>query len=214
MRVGVLGAGAVGRTLATACVTHGHEVMLGARTPDAANVTEWQQATSGQIGSLAQAAGLGDIVFNALKGEVSLDVVSGLAAELAGKILVDVANPLDFSNGFPPSFTVSNTDSLGEQIQRALPDTSVVKALNTVNTSVMATPQVLAEPTDLFVCGNDAGAKEVITDLLVEFGWERGRIRDLGDITACRGTESYLALWVRTMSMLGSATFNVRVVTE
>jgi predicted dinucleotide-binding enzyme len=215
MRIGILGSGGVARTIGTGFVRLGHEVMLGTRTADNPNATQWRDETGGLIGSLDDAVTFGAVIINALNGAASLDAVTALdAAAFADKILIDVANPLDFSNGFPPSFTVSNTDSLAEQLQRALPQVHVVKALNTVNTSVMVDPGALRESTDLFICGNDAGAKEIVTGLLVELGWEPERVRDLGDISAARGTEAYLALWVRLMSTLGTPTFNVRIVAE
>ena len=214
MRIGILGSGGVGRTLASGFALLGHEVMLGARTPDNVNAAEWQVETSGLIGSFAETAEFGEVVFNALKGDVALGALVYLKSALVDKVLVDLANPLDFSNGFPPSFTVSNTDSLGEQIQRELPDTYVVKALNTLNTPVAVAPGSLVEATDLFICGNSASAKETVVALLVELGWTPERIRDLGDITSARGTEAYLAIWVRLMPLLGTAKFNVRLVTE
>jgi predicted dinucleotide-binding enzyme len=189
--------------------------MLGTRTTDNPNATEWRDLTGGLIGSLDEAADFGVVVINALNGSASLEAITGISAEaLTGKVMIDVANPLDFSNGFPPSFTVSNTDSLAEQLQRALPHVRVVKALNTVNTSVMVDPGSLGEATDLFICGDDAAAKETVSVLLVELGWQADRVRDLGELSAARGTEAYLALWVRLMSALGTPKFNVRVVAE
>ena len=152
------------------------------------------------------------MVFNATAGGASLDALRMAgAANLAGKVLVDVANPLDFSKGMPPSLTVCNTDSLGERIQAAFPDARVVKTLNTVNTTVMVDPQgVAGGDHHLFVCGNDANAKASVTTLLRdEFGWTH--IIDLGDITAARGTEMYLAIWIRLMGTLGTPRFNIRV---
>ena len=215
MRIGILGSGGVARTLGTGFVRLGHDVMLGSRTADNPNATLWRDETGGMIGSLAEAAAFGAVIVNALNGAASLEAITGLdPTSLAGKVLIDVANPLDFSNGFPPSFTVSNTDSLAEQLQRTLPEVHVVKALNTVNTSVMVDPGALHEATDLFICGNDADAKQTVTGLLVELGWSAERVRDLGDLSAARGTEAYLALWVRLMSALGTPTFNVRLVAE
>ena len=132
---------------------------------------------------------------------------------LAGKVLVDVANPLDFSGGFPPRLSVSGDDSLGEQIQRAFPNVRVVKALNTVTASVMVDPGALAQQTDLFVAGDDSEAKRDVVALLGELGWSPERVRDLGGIAAARVTEGYLMLWLALMDALGSAAFNVRVVT-
>ncbi len=215
MRIGILGSGGVARTLGTAFAALGHQVMLGTRNTENPDAVQWRAATGGSLGTAQEAASFGEVVINALNGNVSVAVCSQLdPASVEGKTFIDLANPLDFSDGFPPSFTVTNTDSLGEQVQRTLPDAHVVKALNTLNTPVAVDPGALSEPTDLFICGNDAQAKVQVTALLVELGWAPERVRDLGDITNARGTEAYLALWVRTMTMLGSATFNVRLVAE
>ena len=145
-------------------------------------------------------------------GAGSLDALKSAGAQnLLGKVLVDVANPLDFSKGMPPTLFVSNEDSLAERIQAALPDTNVVKALNTINANVMVNPGRVPGETDVFVCGNDAGAKaQVIRILKQDFGWTT--VIDLGDLTAARGTESYLHLWLRLMGSLKTADFNVKVV--
>lgn len=129
-------------------------------------------------------------------------------------MLIDVANPLDFSRGMPPSLTVCNTDSLGEQIQRAHPAARVVKTLNTVNADVMVNPAVVSGDHTIFVCGDDAGAKETATAVLVDFGWPRHAILDLGGISACRGTEMYLPLWVAMRQATGTGHLNIRVITE
>ncbi len=131
---------------------------------------------------------------------------------LDGKVLIDVSVPLDFSQGFPPRLSVVNDDSLGEQIQRALPETRVVKALNTLNADLMLNPQLLEAPSDLFLAGDDAEAKDVVRGLLVEAGWEGGNIHDLGGIEASRGTEMWLPLWLRLMGAVGGPRFNVHVV--
>lgn len=133
-------------------------------------------------------------------------------ANLAGKVLLDISNPLDFSRGMPPSLTVANTDSLGEQIQRALPKTRVVKSLNTVNAFLMVDPGLLAggEHT-MFVSGNDAGAKAEVTRLLKDgFGWKD--VVDLGDLTNARATEMYVVLWARLYGALQNPMFNVKLV--
>ncbi len=217
MRIGVLGTGMVGQTLGTKLVVVGHDVVMGSR--DAANLkaTGWATSTDGRgrAGTFAEAAEHGEIVVNATSGQGSLAALELAGADnLAGKVLVDVANPLDFSHGMPPSLTVANTDSLGEQIQRGFPDARVVKTLNTVTASVMVSPGDLASLTSLFVAGNDTDAKEMTIRLLESFGWPVDRIVDLGDITAARGTESYLLLWVRIMQALGTAAFNVSLVGE
>jgi predicted dinucleotide-binding enzyme len=131
---------------------------------------------------------------------------------LAGKVLIDIANPLDFSQGRPPFLFVSNTDSLGEQIQRRFPQTQVVKALNTRNCEVMVDPSRVPGEHDVFLCGEDAEAKRQVTELLEGFGWSAERIRDLGGITSARGTEMYVALWLRLWGALGTGYFNIGIV--
>ncbi len=164
-------------------------------------------------GSFADAAGFGEVVVNATAGTASLEALEAAGAKnLAGKVLIDVANPLDFGQGMPPTLSVCNDDSLAERIQREFPDARVVKALNTVNASVMVRPGSLGELTNLFLCGNDDDAKRQVTGLLQSFGWAEGRVLDLGDITAARGPEMYLPLWLRLYGALGTAEFNIRVV--
>jgi len=136
------------------------------------------------------------------------------AEALDGKVLIDVANPLDFSHGMPPTLTVCNTDSLGEQIQRRFPAARVVKTLNTVSTDVMVDPGRVPGGHTMFVCGDDPAAKETATGLLVELGWTRDDVMDLGDITACRGTEMYLPLWLCLRARAGSTLLNIRVVSR
>src|ERR687885_2784507 len=155
MRIGVLGTGMVGQTIATKLVELGHEVTMGARQAGNEKGVEWAAGAgeSAREGSFADAAAHGELVFNCTAGTASLEALRAAGEEeLRGKVLVDVANPLDFSKGMPPTLTVCNDDSLGEQIQRAFPDARVVKALNTVNAFVMVAP---VEGTTLFVCGDD-----------------------------------------------------------
>jgi hypothetical protein len=161
---------------------------------------------------MAQAGAYGEMIVNATRGGVSLEAVK-LAGEesLAGKILLDISNPLDFSKGMPPSLFVGNTDSLGEQIQKALPQTKVVKALNTMNAYLMVGPRQVADADHtVFMCGNDAGAKETVGKLLQSFGWRD--ILDLGDITNARGTEGLVPLWARVFMMLQTPMFQFKVV--
>jgi hypothetical protein len=131
---------------------------------------------------------------------------------LAGKVLIDIANPLDFSQGRPPFLFVSNTDSLGEQIQRRFPQTRVVKALNTMNCQVMVDPSRVPGEHDVFLCGEDAESKRQVAELLESFGWPGSRIRDLGGISSARGTEMYVALWLRLWGAVGTGDFNIAVV--
>jgi hypothetical protein len=211
--IAILGTGMVGEAIATKLVSLGHKVMMGSRTANNEKATAWV-AGSGPLasnGTFAAAAAFGEIIFNCTSGKVSLEALQLAGREnLQGKILVDVANPLDFSKGMPPSLTICNTDSLGEVIQRQFTDVKVVKTLNTVNCQVMVNPGLLNDPGNLFICGNDGDAKSEVESLLRSFGWER--IIDLGDMSAARGTEQLLPVWVRLMGTLGTAVFNFSIV--
>jgi len=209
MKIGVLGTGSAGQTLAGKFVEMGHEVMMGARSSDNEKVIAFAQRTGGAAGTFAEAAAFGELVFNCTRGESSLSILSQLTAELSGKTLIDIANPLDFSQGYPPHLSVSNTDSLAEQIQRALPATFVVKSLNTVNASVMIEPARVPGRHTVFVSGNDKRAKGRVSDLLRALGWQS--IIDLGDITTARAAEQILPLWVRLYGVLGTEEFNIAV---
>ena len=201
MKIGVLGTGNVGRTIAAKLFELGHDVLVGSRTAKEDAVT------------FADAAVHGELVFNCTAGDKSLEALRMAEADnLADKILVDVANPLDFSRGMPPILAVCNADSLGEEIQRLFPRSKVVKALNTVNCRVMVEPSLLPGDHDVFVCGNDEGAKSEVRELIRTFGWPAEHIIDLGDITGARGMEMYLPLWLRLMAREESANFNIRVV--
>src|SRR5215210_4228953 len=215
MRIGVLGTGMVGQTLAGKLVELGHEVRMGSREAGNEKAVAWasEAGEGASEGSFADAAEFGELVINATAGGASLKALEAAGGEnLSGKVLVDVANPLDFSGGMPPSLTVCNTDSLAEQIQRAFPEARVVKALNTVNASVMVEPDALGGSTNLFVCGNDDGAKAQVIEILETFGWLSGDILDLGDVSAARGPEMYLPLWVLMMGATGTPRFNVSIV--
>jgi len=214
MNIGVLGTGSVGRTIATRLFELGHAVTLGSRDPSGGAAAEWLASLGhgkgARTGTFAEAAAFGALVINATNGSASLEALDlAGASNLHGKVLVDVANPLDFSTG-QLTLTVANTDSLGEQIQRAYPEVNVVKSLNIVNADVMVHPDRLPEETAMFVAGNDPEAKATVGDLLRSFGWRA--ILDLGGIEAARGMEMYLAMWVSLMNAQGSAAFNIRVV--
>jgi 8-hydroxy-5-deazaflavin:NADPH oxidoreductase len=199
MRVAVLGTGMVGQAIAGKLRELGHDVQVGSRS-----------AGDGKV-AFADAAAHGEVIFNCTSGGASLDALTAAGEEhLAGKLLIDVANPLDFSGGGPALFTDS-TDSLGERIQRAFPAARVVKSLNTVNASVMVDPDSVAGDHVVFVAGDDAGAKDQARALLGEFGWPAERVLDIGDITAARAVEQYLLLWLRLMNATGTATFNIAV---
>ena len=185
-RIGVLGTGGVGRTVGAKLVEVGHEVKLGSRTPGGEAATAWiaEAGEGASEGSFADAAAFGELVVNATAGAASLAALEGAGAEnLAGKVLWDIAIPLDWSTGsLRLAVDVTSEDSLAEQIQRAHPDAQVVKALNTVNSEVMVDPFSLGEETNLFVCGNERAAKARVIEILETFGWLSGDIIDLGDL--------------------------------
>lgn len=212
MRMGVLGTGAVGRTIGTRLVELGHEVRMGSRTAGNEAATAWSGGLgdAASEGTFADAAQFGEIAVNCTAGAGALEAVGSASGALEGKLLIDVSNPLDFSGGTPSLF-VGITDSLGEQIQRALPGTLVVKALNTVNADVMVNPAIVPGEHVIFVCGDDAEAKSSTVVLLGQLGWPPERVVDCGDITGARATEGYLLIWLRMMGWAGGQHFNIAV---
>jgi predicted dinucleotide-binding enzyme len=217
MRIGVLGTGIVGRTLGTKLVEVGHDVKMGSRQAGNEHAREWVTSVGERAGegSFSDAAAFGELVINATPGEVSLGVLNAAGeAHLEGKVLVDVSNPIDHESGFPPALTVCNTDSVGEQIQRAFPRARVVKTLNTVTAAIMVNPALLAGDHLVFVSGNDPAAKQQVGELLESFGWPSQDIVDLGDISSARGAEAYLLLWLRLWTKVGTVLFNIGLVQE
>ena len=194
----------------------GHDVRMGSRTAGGDKARQWVDEAGGgsSEGTFADAATHGEMVFNCTAGMASLEALRAAGGgNLRGKILVDVANPLVFSKGIPPSLSVSNTDSLAEQIQRAFPETRVVKSLNTVTTAVMVEPSLIPGQHTMFVSGNDAQAKAAVIDLLkTGFGWKD--VVDLGDLSAARAQEMYLPLWLRLFIQLETPNLNVHVVRQ
>jgi predicted dinucleotide-binding enzyme len=213
MRIGILGTGVVGKTLGTKLAKLGHEVRMGSRAAGGEKAKAWvkDSAARSSEGSFADAAAHGEIVFNCTSGMASLDALKAAGAKnLQGKILIDVANPLDVSKGMPPTLSVCNTDSLGEQIQRAFPTAKVVKSLNTVAAAVMVEPSLIPGVHTMFVSGNDAKAKaEVINLLKTGFGWKE--VMDLGDITGARAQEMLLPLWLRLYMKHKTPNVNIHV---
>ena len=215
MKIAILGTGMVGNALATKLVQMGHQVMMGSRTAGSTGGQEWLRSVEGkgEIGTFADTAAFGEAVIDCTNGANSIEALrQASAGNLHGKVLIQVGNPLDFSKGMPPSLTVCNTDSLGEQTQREFPNARVVKALNTVNCDVMVNPACLVGEHELFICGNDLAAKSEVTGWLGEwFGWKRESVIDLGDISNARGTEMFLSLWVRLWGKLGTPHFNIHL---
>ena len=213
MKIGVLGTGVTGQTISSKLVELGHDVMMGSRDEANPKAVAWakEEGHNALYGTFMNAATFGEIIFNCTLGPASLDALRMAGADnLRGKILIDTSNPLNKSTD-PWTLTVSNTDSLGEQIQRIFPDTKVVKTLNTVNANVMVEPLKLIERTQVFVSGNDIEAKATVVRILRDwFGWKE--ILDLGDITTSRGVEMYLLLWQSLRKVLPAQRFNIKVV--
>ena len=214
MKIGVLGTGATGQTIGSKLVELGHDVMLGSRDEANPRAVAWakEEGHNALYGSFRNASDFGEIIFNCTLGTASLEALEMAGASaLKGKILIDTANPIDRSTEVW-KLTVCNTDSLGEQIQRAFPATRVVKTLNTVNANVMVDPNKLIEKTDVFVSGNDIEAKSQVVRILKEwFGWRE--VIDLGDITTSRSAEAYVLLWHDLRRAVSSQRFNINLVT-
>ena len=212
MEIGVLGTGMVGRTIGSKLIQLGHDVFMGARDADNPRAIAWakEEGQRALYGTFTNAAAFGEIVFNCTLGSASLDALRQAGANnLKGKILIDTSNPIDYSKE-DLILSVCNVDSLGEQIQKAFPETFVVKTLNTMNCNMMVEPAKLSE-TDVFVSGNDIEAKTTVIGILRDwFGWRS--IIDLGDITTSRGVEMLLPLWFDLRRVLSSERFNIRVV--
>jgi predicted dinucleotide-binding enzyme len=215
MKIAVLGTGMVGTTIASKLIALDHEVTLASRTADNSKARAWLDKVASphaHTATFADAAAKAELVFNCTAGVASLEALELTgAANLAGKILVDVSNPLDFSRGMPPTLSICNDSSLGEQIQAAYPNTRVVKTLNTVSASIMVEPSKVPGDHVMFIAGNDAEAKQQVERMILRewFGWRE--VIDLGGIANARGTEMYLPLWLRMYGALGTANFNITI---
>lgn len=215
MKIGVLGTGMVGKALAGKLVELGHEVTMGSRSAGNEAAVEWAGGAgeSAHEGTFEDAARFGELIVNATAGVASVDALRAAGAEnLAGKVVVDVSNPINPDSGMPPSLEFCNTESLAERIQAAFPDALVVKTLNTVNAGVMVDPASVPGSHNVFLSGEDDGAKARVRELLQGFGWPDADIVDLGGVETARGAEMYLSLWLRLMLAGGSAQFNIAVV--
>ncbi len=222
MKIGMIGGGGVGQTLGAALLAQGHDVVIGIRNPSpeelakpraqAVPLSEWVAKSGGRVVTFAEAAAFGEVVFNVTQGAHSIAALTAAGAgNLAGKVLVDVANPLDFSAGMPPflSADYSGPTSLGEAIQTAFPKVRLVKAFNTVAAAVMVDPGLISGDHDLFISGNDAEAKTLVADIARGFGWTG--FADLGDIVGARAQEAVLPIWVRLWTTGSSPLVNLKV---
>ncbi|HEY3369542.1 MAG TPA: NAD(P)-binding domain-containing protein [Prolixibacteraceae bacterium] len=229
MKVAVIGTGGVGQTIASKLSSLGHLVMIGTRnvTNKLANketdhygnqpFAEWYKSNGEiKLGTFAEAAAFGELIINATLGLHSVNaLMQADAKNLKDKILIDIANPLDFSQGMPPGLLpeLSNTHSLAEEIQKTFPQAKVVKTLNTMWAGLMVNPELINKGDHTnFICGNDSGAKEKVKSLLRDFGWKNENILDLGDLSSARGTESILLVWLRIMGSKQTGAFNFKVV--
>jgi 8-hydroxy-5-deazaflavin:NADPH oxidoreductase len=216
MKIAILGTGTVGDTIGSKLIELGHSVMMGSRTVDNEKAKAFvaKNGSNASAGMFADAAAFGEIIFNCTSGGASLAALK-MAGEqnLNGKIIVDVANPLDFSKGMPPSLSVVNTNSLSEEIQKAFPLSKVVKALNTMWCGIMVNPAMVNNGDhNTFVCGNHEEAKAEVKRILTSFGWKNENILDLGDLKSARGTEMFLPLWLQIYSAKKTGTFNIKIV--
>jgi 8-hydroxy-5-deazaflavin:NADPH oxidoreductase len=214
MRIGIIGSGNVGRTIADGALRTGHEVRLGAREPEKQELRDWLHDAGDQasLSGIEEAAEFGELLVNATAGDGSLDALQAAGADnLAGKTLLDIANAgRSGEHGF--ELTYVNDDSLAEQIQREFAEARVVKGLNTMHRELMTTPEKVAGDHAAFICGDDGGAKGEVRGLLEGFGWKPENILDLGDITAARALEMFVPMWGRLYSALDRELFNIAVV--
>lgn len=215
MKIAVFGTGMVGETIGSKLIELGHSVRMGSRTSDNEKAKAFVAKHKGKAsaGTYADAASFGEIIFNCTAGVGSIEAFK-MAGEqnISGKIIVDIANPLDFSKGMPPSLATVNTNSLGEELQHHFPQTKVVKTLNTMWCGLMVNPALInGGDHSVFLCGNDDTAKRQVRELLKSFGWSDRNILDLGDITKSRGTEMYLPLWLNIYGATNNGAFNIKI---
>jgi len=217
MKIAVLGTGMVGDAIGTRLVELGHSVMMGSRTAGNEKAVAFvakQNNGKASAGTFADAAAFGEIIFNCTKGVEAINILNSAGAgNLDGKTLIDVTNPLDFSKGMPPTLSVCNTTSLAEEIQSAFPGIKVVKSLNTMWCGLMVNPGMLnGGDHNVFMSGNDAGAKKQVGEILKSFGWKENNIIDLGDIKTARGTEMMLPVWLSIFTSTNNGAFNFKVI--
>jgi predicted dinucleotide-binding enzyme len=198
----------VARLLGQAFADAGHQVSFGTRDPEQTRTRE--EWAGSDLPLVAYGDLEGEVYVNATKGEGSLAALQAVGPTLNGKVVIDTSNALDSSSGFPPSLFVKDTDSLAEQLQRALPEARLVKMFNTISSLVMVDPAALGQESTVFVAGNDQAAKQTATELAGDLGWTD--VLDLGDLTAARGLEMYISLWLRMFGALGKPGFNIKVV--
>ncbi|MGH2894964.1 MAG: NADPH-dependent F420 reductase [Solirubrobacteraceae bacterium] len=204
-RVGVLGTGEVGRRLATGFGSCGHGVMIGSRDPAKPELREWLSGEGAGInaGTFAEAAGHGELLVLAVLGDAAEDAIAAAGADnFSGKVVIDAMNPLDFSGGFPPKLSITGADSLGERVQRAVPDAKVVKAFNTIGSPYFVDPALGEDRPTMLIAGDDEGAKRTVGDVLADFGWSD--VVDIGGIEGSRELEAICIAWVKIGGIRGA----------
>ncbi len=216
MKIAVLGTGNVGETIGNKLIELGHQVKMGSRSATNEKGLAWvsKNGANASLGTFNDAAAYSQFIFNCTKGMETLQILNSIEKNnLHSKILIDLTNPLDFSKGMPPTLSVCNTSSIGEEIQNQFPDTYVVKTLNTMWCGLMVNPLMIGNGDHInFICGNNSEAKEKVKSLLMSFGWNPENILDLGDVTGSRGTEMYLPLWLRVYASTKNGAFNLKFV--
>jgi 8-hydroxy-5-deazaflavin:NADPH oxidoreductase len=204
-RVGVLGSGDVGRRLASGFRSRGHDVMIGSRHPGKPELHEWLSGDGTGIaaGTFAEAAAHGELIVLAVLGSAAEEAIADAGPKnFGGKVVIDATNPLDFSGGFPPKLSVTGADSLGERVQRALPDAKVVKAFNTIGNPYFVDPSFSEGQPTMLIAGDDEGAKHTVRDVLADFGWSD--VVDIGGIEGSRELEAICIVWVKIGGTRGS----------
>jgi predicted dinucleotide-binding enzyme len=214
MKVGILGSGSVGKVLGGGFAALGHEVMMGTREPEREDVKDWRKKAGGKTsaGAFADAAGFGEMVVLATAWSGTANAIElAEPANLAGKVLIDTTNPLDFSlPNAPPVLAVGGNDSAGERVQRWIPEARVVKAFNHVGNADMVDPKYPDGSPTMFVCGNDDAAKKAVGRVLVDFGWKDSV--DLGGIEAARYTEPLAMVWILHFFRSGKGTHAFKLI--
>jgi len=205
MQIAILGTSAVGPALGKAFTAAGHDVTIGTRDPVQTRAREQWAGVDLPLAAYRDLEA--DVFINATSGSGSLAALEAVGDALNGKVVIDTSN---HSQGFPPSLFVSNTDSLAEQLQRALPKVRLVKMFNTMANEVMVNPRGLTEDSTIFVAGNDPDSRQTAAALAADLGW--ADVFDLGDLTAARGLEMFITLWVRMYVQLGRPNFNIKVI--
>ena len=216
MKYGILGTGNVAQVIGSKLIQLGHEVKMGSRNAKNENALNWakKNGAKASVGTFSEAAAFGERIFICVQGIHSIEAITLAGPEkFKDKILIDISNPYNYKDGhisLDPKYSISTC--LGEEIQKFLPNTKVVKTLNYLGFNMMTNPSSLVEPITGFYCGNDNKAKEIVNQILHDFGWTD--TQDLGDISMSRYTEMLGAIWVPLYGQLGTMDWGFRLVKD